>query len=67
MILGFPLIIAFFVFFYGEMEDSIIGGEDTKYPIGINYELNSTEKRIMSECSLEAKYYENILKSENNI
>ena len=60
MILGFPLIIAFFVFFYGEMEDSIIGGEDTKYPIGINYELNSTEKRIMSECSLEAKYYENI-------
>lgn len=60
MILGFPFIIAAFIFFFGYMEDALMGTEDTKYSMGINYEANSTEKTIMSECYLEPTYYETV-------
>ena len=60
MILGFPFIISAFIFFFGYMEDTLMGTEDTKYAMGINYKANSTEKTIMSELFLEPKYYETI-------
>ena len=60
MILGFPFIISAFIFFFGYMEDSIMGTENTKYAIGINYEANSTEKTIMSELYLEPSYYKTL-------
>ena len=53
MILGFPFIISAFIFFFGYMEDTLMGTEDTKYAMGINYKANSTEKTIMSELFLE--------------
>ena len=60
MILGFPFIIAAFIFFFGYMEESLIGTEDTKYNMGINYKPNSTEKTIMSELYLEPTYYKSL-------
>lgn len=60
MILGFPFIIAAFIFFFGYMEDVLMGTEDTKYLVGINYEPNSTEKTIMSEFFLEPTKYETL-------
>lgn len=60
MILGFPFIIAAFIFFFGYMEDSLMGTEDTKYAMGINYEPNSTEKTIMSEFFLEPTQYKTL-------
>ena len=60
MILGFPFIISAFNFFFGYMEDTLMGTEDTKHAMGINYDANSTEKTIMSELFLEPKYYETI-------
>lgn len=60
MILGFPFIIAAFIFFFGYMEDALMGTEDTKYLVGINYEPNSTEKTIMSEFFLEPTKYETL-------
>lgn len=60
MILGFPFIIAAFIFFFGYMEESLIGTEDTKYSMGINYKPNSTEKTIMSELYLEPTYYKSL-------
>ena len=44
MILGFPMIIAVMIFLYGTMEDTLMGKDDTKYSIGINYEVNEVEK-----------------------
>ena len=60
MILGFPFIIAAFIFFFGYMEDALMGTEDTKYSMGINYKPNSTEKTIMSELYLEPTYYKSL-------
>ena len=60
MILGFPFIIAIFIFLFGQMEDSILGTENTKYNLGINYELNSTEKTLINEYYLVPKQYDNI-------
>lgn len=60
MILGFPFIIAAFIFFFGYMEDTLMGTEDTKYIMGINYEPNSTEKTLMSELFLEPVQYKTL-------
>lgn len=60
MILGFPFIIAAFIFFFGYMEDSLMGTEDSKYAMGINYEPNSTEKTLMSEFYLEPTQYKTL-------
>ena len=57
MILGFPLIIALMIFLYGTMENTIMGTDDTKYNIGINYSITPTEEMYMDEFSLKAKYY----------
>lgn len=57
MILGFPLIIAVFIFLYGTMESIMVGTEDTKYNIGINYHTNSVEENFMKELNLVPKYY----------
>lgn len=57
MVLGFPFIIAAFIFFFGYMEDSLMGTETTKYELGLNYELNSTEKSILAEYNLNPTYY----------
>ena len=57
MILGFPLIIALMIFLYGTMENTIMGTDDTKYNIGINYPITPTEEMYMDEFSLKAKYY----------
>lgn len=60
MILGFPFIIAAFIFFFGYMEDSLMGTETTKYEIGINYELDSTEKTILAEYNLNPTQYKDL-------
>lgn len=60
IIFGFPFIIAFFIFLFGQMEDSMVGSESVKYNIGVNYELNSTEKSILNEYRLVPTYYKNI-------
>lgn len=57
MILGFPLIIALMIFLYGTMENTIMGTDDTKYNIGINYPITPAEEMYMNEFSLKAKYY----------
>lgn len=58
MILAFPMIIAVMIFLYGTMEDALMGKEDTKYNIGINYQANDIEKEMMKEMFLVPNYYE---------
>ena len=58
MILAFPMIIAVMIFLYGTMEDTLMGKDDTKYSIGINYEVNEVEKELMKELFLVPNYYE---------
>ena len=58
MILGFPMIIAVMIFLYGTMEDTLMGKDDTKYSIGINYEVNEVEEELMKELFLVPNYYE---------
>ena len=58
MILGFPMIIAVMIFLYGTMEDTLMGKDDTKYSIGINYKVNGVEKELMKELFLVPNYYE---------
>lgn len=60
MILGFPFIIALFIFLMGGMEDSLMGSTGSKYRVGLNYELNSTEKEIISELSLTPSKYNSL-------
>lgn len=60
MILGFPFIIAAFIFFYGSIEDTLMGTETTKYDIGLNYKLNSTEEALLTEFYLTPNYYNDI-------
>ena len=60
MIFAYPFIIVFFVVLFGMMEDIMLGGEDTKYNMGINYELDSTQKSIISELNLVPYHYDTI-------
>lgn len=50
----FPFIIPVFIFLEGYMTD---GYEEDIYYIGINYELNSTEKTLLDEVNLETYNY----------
>ena len=60
-IFGFPFIIAFLIFLMGYMEDAIMNEDnDTKYSIGINYEVNEIEKTLMEENSLIYKKYDSL-------
>jgi len=60
MIFCFPFIISLFIFFFGYMEDTLMGTEDTSYNIGIDYELNSIEKTFLDEFNLEPIFYSSI-------
>ncbi|MBQ7789979.1 MAG: ABC transporter permease [Bacilli bacterium] len=60
MIFAYPFIIVFFVVLFGMMEDIMMGGEDTKYNMGINYELDSTQKSIISDLDLVPYHYDTI-------
>ena len=55
-ILAFPLLIPVMIFLYGYMYDAT--EDSTKYKIGIDYELNTTEISLMSEANLEYIVYE---------
>ena len=60
-IFGFPFIIAFLIFLMGYMEDAIMNEDnDTKYSIGINYEVNEIEKTLMEENSLVYEKYDSL-------
>lgn len=60
-IFGFPFIIAFLIFLMGYMEDAIMNEDsDTKYSIGINYEVNEIEKTLMEENSLIYEKYDSL-------
>ena len=60
-IFGFPFIIAFLIFLMGYMEDAIMNEDsDTKYSIGINYEVNEIEKALMEENSLIYEKYDSL-------
>ena len=60
-IFGFPFIIAFLIFLMGYMEDAIMNEDnDTKYSIGINYEVNEIEKILMEENSLVYEKYDSL-------
>ena len=61
MILGFPIIIAVMIFLYGTMENTIVGEEDTKYKVGVNYQANSVERSLMKELNIVPKYYKTTL------
>lgn len=60
MIFAYPFIIAFFVVLFGIMEDVMMGDEFTKFNMGINYELDSTQKTIVSELGLIPFHYDSV-------
>lgn len=60
MILGFPFIIAIFIFFFGYMEEPIIGEGTTEYSIASNYNINDVEKEFMKQYGLKHKYYKDV-------
>lgn len=51
-----PVLIFFMSFMYEDLMDSV---EETEYNIGINYELNSIEKEIISQTTLNVINYKN--------
>lgn len=57
MILGFPFVIAIFIFLFGFMEDSMMGAGDKKYNIGFNYQVNEVENKLMEKYNIVPKYY----------
>ena len=60
-IFGFPFVIAFMIFLLGYIEESIASEDsDTKYHIGINYEVNEIEISLMEENSLIYEYYDSV-------
>lgn len=64
MILGFPFIIALFIFFFGFMEESMMGEGTTKYNIGIDYEISGVEKEIFEQYNLVKKQYDDVSSME---
>jgi len=54
----FPVMIPALIFLYAFLLES--GGEEQNYIVGVNYELNTTEKTFFDEAFLEDKYYENL-------
>lgn len=53
----FPLFIPMMIFLYAYMFD---GMEDTSYLIGINYDINDTERSLLDETNLEVKFYDDV-------
>ena len=51
-----PLIIFFMSFLYEDLMDSV---DETKYNVGINYELNANEKEIIAQTTLNIINYKN--------
>ncbi len=60
MILGFPFVIALFIFFFGYAEDAIMGSGESTYKIGINYESNEVLDSLADEYNLEAMDYKSM-------
>ena len=58
MIIGFPFIIAFFIFLMGFMEESMMGDGGTTYKTGFNYEINEVEKTLLDQYAIDYVYYE---------
>lgn len=58
MIFGFPFVIAFFIFLFGLMEDTMMGKGENVYKVGVNYELNDIQKELFEKYSLEYEYYD---------
>lgn len=61
-LLIFPILIPVMIFMYSYLYES--QNEDTSYLIGIDYELNSTEKSLLDEAHLETKEYSGIEEME---
>ena len=59
-LLIFPVLIPAFIFMYGFIFES--GVDEENYVIGVNYELNTTEKALFEEVYLEGKYYDDLEK-----
>ena len=57
-----PVLIFFMSFMYEDLMDSI---DATEYSIGINYELNSVEKEIISQTTLNVINYKNREEMQN--
>ena len=53
----YPLFIPLIIFLYGYMFDDM---EDASYLVGINYEVNDTERSLLDEIGLEVEKFNNI-------
>ena len=62
-LLAFPLLIPVMIFLYAYMYE--ITDDETKYVVGVDYKLNTTEISIMDKANLEAKDYEDRNELEN--
>lgn len=54
--LTIPLFIVGYSYLFQEIENK---GEDSKYVVGVNYNLNDTENEIIKKLEFETKYYDN--------
>ena len=57
-LLVFPLFIPLMIFLYAYVYETT--GEEKNYLIGINYEVNSTERSVMDEVNLDTLMYDNL-------
>jgi sodium transport system permease protein len=57
-LLVFPILIPLMIFFYSYIYDN--QSHDEVYTVAVNYKLNTTEKSILKECNLTAKYYKSL-------
>lgn len=62
VLMAFPLLIPAMIFLYAYMYEE--AGDDNKYLIGVNYNLNTTEESLMSESNLEYREYKDKLEME---
>lgn len=63
-LLVFPILIPMMIFLYAYIYEN--QSEEKYYNIGINYNLNTTEKTIIKDCFLTPIYYEDINKMKNS-
>ncbi len=57
MILAFPLMIGVLIFLYGFMDTEMVGDDNNKYKVGINYTPTEVEQVYIKEMQLETKEY----------
>lgn len=55
VLMAFPLLIPVMIFLYAYIYEG--AGEESKYLIGVNYELNTAEQSIMSKSNLDYNEY----------